>query len=379
MDQFDSYTNLRGYLQQVKPDRLHTPAMSHRVFERTYIHPDYPEQLISQTAQHQAEEVGAESMTTQPVGETHILDLLDPVLSGFAPLGIKIPVQFLRVFIGEVAGKEANVHSFTGGFNLGIQILRAGPGISLVGERSHKGLERLVKLGVFFLNYFKQGTDNLLQTVIACHTNTKIQAEFFNQFVKVRTRELGISTDNDLDIREPGSQCLNDRTHDAMVPFGGMNIPGPENRKNHLSGLSVDVEQFIEHPLPVISMKKASLLTSVRRIVRAVHVDHHMLLVGRKILDIPVDPPKAQLIKVRHPEPILQAGHRGLTAKAFRKQTLKNRVFPEIRQIVGVLVAHGQQQDLRLNQLFQAKINIPGIPGIMKRLTEAVDNLGFAH
>jgi len=114
MNGFYPDPNLGGYFQKVQPDGLDTPSLGYRVFERLDLLTDHPEQLISQTTEHQPEKVGAEPVTAQPVGETHILDLLDPVFCGFTPLGVKIPVQFKGFLIGEVAGKEANIHPFTG-------------------------------------------------------------------------------------------------------------------------------------------------------------------------------------------------------------------------------------------------------------------------
>ena len=114
MNRFYTNPNLGSHFQQIQPDGLDAPSLCYRVFERLDLLTDHAEQLISQATEHQPEEVGAEPVTAQPVGETHILDLLDPVFGGFTTLGIKIPVQFKGFLIGKVAGKEANIHPFTG-------------------------------------------------------------------------------------------------------------------------------------------------------------------------------------------------------------------------------------------------------------------------
>ncbi|MCX6226669.1 MAG: hypothetical protein NTV01_18295 [Bacteroidia bacterium] len=132
MNGFDSDSNLSGHLQQIEADRLHTPPVSHGMVQDLNLLSDHPEQLVCQATEHESEEVGTEPMTAQPVGKTHVLDLLDP-------------------------------HPLAGGFHLGIKILRTRPGVGLVRERTHEGFERLVELCILLFYLLKQWVDRRLE------------------------------------------------------------------------------------------------------------------------------------------------------------------------------------------------------------------------
>src|SRR5712691_3307430 len=341
---------------------------------REDVAPEVREQQQREAMQLQAEGVRAEAMTAKAIGVDVELELLNPILGRAA---VVIPRDKIRGSAAAVGDHEADVEALRRDVDLDQNATVMRPGFRPMPETGANGHGPAGPI-VPPLRLRDESRHARLEDAIGPDAQHVTNALGFQLGFDLRRRHPGIAAQEHWRMRksppqrrEQVLQLLHDTRRTRIAP-------GPQPGAQQQPRAPLEPQERVIHMLVIPAMKKRQLLRPVRRIIRAVEIEHEVgwVLVGP--IGVRTEPVNARAGEALNRGPVdrvLQARERRLRAErraSVGRDDLEGRVESEPVGIVDVFIARG---DL-IQPLADEGVQLVGDVARIARVGDPFDHIG---